>query len=87
MVDSVAKPRRYSGDAINVPNPLRLAADEQAAEALINAIGTSAFLVFEDEQVRHEAYFLTGGTEVRWTSCFAIAGAYQPCRRRHYRIF
>jgi len=29
--------------------------------------------VFQDEQVRHEAYFLTGGAEVRGASCFAIA--------------
>jgi hypothetical protein len=40
---------------------------------LINTTGKSTLLVFEDEQVRHEAYFLTGGTEARWTSCFATA--------------
>jgi hypothetical protein len=60
---------RHSIDAaINSATPYRGNAQQR-----INATDTPAPLVFQDQQVRHEAWALTGGTEVRWTYCFVIA--------------
>lgn len=56
------------GDAIELPETYEFDGQSRRVPDLIEATDTSALLVIQNGQLRHQQYWLTGGETVRWTS-------------------
>lgn len=56
------------GEPLTLPETYRFSGAEHAVAGLIEQTDTSALLVMQNGELRHESYYLTGGAEVRWTS-------------------